>query len=134
MVLGQLPPEENCPPSPPTVSVGVLVKVRVSFRVGATRQLPWSKIPPWLALEFVLVLLFGLGGNCPRASNYSYKNFNRIFGFFETVFFSTFHSAFNIIVYFVDFNIFYSFEDKNILLKSKDQINVYNRINGATKL
>ena len=29
---------------------------------------------------------------------------------------------------------FYSFEDKNILLKSKDQINVYNRINGATKL
>ena len=32
-VSGQLPPEENCPP----VRVGVLVKVRVIFRVGSNQ-------------------------------------------------------------------------------------------------
>ena len=31
-VSGQLPPEENCPPPP--IRVGVLVEVRVSFKVG----------------------------------------------------------------------------------------------------
>ena len=41
-VSGQLPPEENCPP----VSIGVWVKIRVSFRVGRQPDnCPAGKLP-----------------------------------------------------------------------------------------
>ena len=52
-VSGQLPPEENCPP----VKVGVWVKVRISFGVGATRQLSSKKNFPRLGLGFGLGLV-----------------------------------------------------------------------------
>ena len=99
MASGQLPSKENCPP----VGVGVSIKIRVSFMVGGNQTISRSKIAPWLALGFVLVLVLGLGGNfvggnCPRTCNNSYKNFKKIFrGLFETIFFSTFHSALCII-------------------------------------
>ena len=45
---GQLPPEENCPP----VSVGVLVKVRVSFRVGGNQTIAPEKNWPLVRVSF----------------------------------------------------------------------------------
>ena len=62
---GQLPPEENCPPP---VRVGVLVKARVSFRIGGggqTDNYPRRKIAPCLELGFGLGLVLGLGDNFP---------------------------------------------------------------------
>ena len=61
LVSGQLPP---FPPPPrgklPQVRVGVLVKVRVSFRVGGQPDnCPGRKIPP---LGFGLGLVLGLEG------------------------------------------------------------------------
>ena len=60
LVSGQLTP---CPPSLgklPQVRVGVLVKVRVNFRVGGQPDnCPGGKIP---SLGFGLGLVLGLGG------------------------------------------------------------------------
>ena len=58
VVSGQLSPEENCP----TVRVGVLVKVRVSFRVGGNHTIVPEK--NWLLVRarvWVKVSL-GVGG------------------------------------------------------------------------
>ena len=63
MVSGQLPPRKIAPP-PPTVRVGLWVKVRVSFRVGGTtRQLPPRKIVLQLGLGLALGLVLRLGSN-----------------------------------------------------------------------
>ena len=62
-VSGQLPPEKNCPP----VTVGIRLKVRVSFRVGWQRDnCPREKLPPQLGLGFGIGLVLELGGNFRR--------------------------------------------------------------------
>ena len=56
MVSGQLPPHLG-------KLLPVMVGVKVSFRDGATRQLPPREIAPRLALGFRLGLVLGLGDN-----------------------------------------------------------------------
>ena len=57
-VSGQLSPKENCPP----VRVGVLVKVRVSFRVGGNQTIaPEENCLPASVRSWVRVS-FGVGG------------------------------------------------------------------------
>ena len=65
LVSGQLTPSPPSLGKLPQVRVGVLVKVRVSFRVGGQPDnCPGGKIPP---LGFGLGLVLGLGGgNFPR--------------------------------------------------------------------
>ena len=61
-VYGQLPPpllpEENCP----LVRVGVLVKVRVSFRVGSNQTIALEEICPLVGVRvWVRVSFWGWG-------------------------------------------------------------------------
>ena len=60
-VSGQLPPEENCPPP---VRVGVLVKARISFRIGggANRQLPPEENCPMFGVRVWVRVSSGVGG------------------------------------------------------------------------
>ena len=80
----------------PQVRVGVLVKVRVSFRVGGQPDnCPGGKIPP---LGFGLGLVLGLGGgaiflggNCPRTENFTYELSNSGKDFLRLISLSSFH-------------------------------------------
>ena len=63
-----MPSEENCPP----VRVGVLVKVRVSFRVGGNQTIAPEENCPLVRVRILVRVSFGtagkfsLGSNCPR--------------------------------------------------------------------
>ena len=73
--------------------------------VGGNQTIARSKIAPWLALGFVLVLVLGLGAISSGAIvleslTIVTRILREFFGvFFESIFFSTFHSAFCIIFF-----------------------------------
>ena len=53
-----MPCEENCPP----VRVGVLVKVRVSFRVGGNQTIVPEENCPLVWVRILVTVSFGTGG------------------------------------------------------------------------
>ena len=59
---------DNWPPrkTVPQSGLGFGSRLRLALGLGATVQLPPSKIDPWLGLGVRLGSVLGLGGNCPR--------------------------------------------------------------------
>ena len=54
-----------CPPPPHRIGLGSESRLVLVLGLGVTRQLPPSKIAPWLGLGFPSGLVLELGGNFP---------------------------------------------------------------------